>query len=367
MNKKTYLNISDPNLPNIDELMNDDIKRKTGRDYIIKLNYNENKFGATPNIKKNIEIISPNFYPEYLDKDLYNALNKISNFDMKNIYFSNGSDAILDCIPKIFGYTKECPNVIIPSLTYARIENTCILEGILIKKNDLLDWRINLDSIIKSIDKYTTIIYLVNPNMPTGTFYNHKEIISFLKKIPNDILVVIDEAYIEFAIGIKESYVNDMDIINEFSNVIITRTFSKIFGLAGFRIGYCFGSEENIKILKKSLPYFPISKYSIKAAIIALNDITYYQDVLEKVNVEKEWLYKQLDLLKLNYIKSFGNFITIDLSKSNINNKEIYSFLLNECGVLIRIIKEFGIRITIGTRFENTILIEGIKKFLCSR
>ncbi len=365
MKKSDYLKLKQANLPNTKKLVTDEIINKTGRNYIIKLNYNENKFGCSPRVKEEIALFSPNIYPEYIDYDILSRITKLSGIKEEQIYFSNGSDSILDHIPKIFGSLKSNPNVIIPSLTYARIENTCTIFDLKIKKVDLVDNKINLNKMLESIGKNTTIVYVVNPNMPTGAYNTHKEIIDFLKKVPKDVLVVLDEAYIEFAEGIEQSYKYDKEIINKFENVIITRTFSKLFGIASFRIGYCFGSNENIDIIKRTSQYFPVSKYSFQAATAALSDIEYYNDLLVKINHEKEYLYKEFDKLKLNYIKSYGNFIYIDLSnEKRFTNKQLEDYILNEYGVLIRCIQTFGIRITIGTHFENELLIKAMKEFM---
>ncbi len=364
MKKQKYLNLRDPNLPNTKKIITDEIINKTGRNYIIKMNYNENKFGCSPKVREHIALLSPHIYPEYIDYDMIESFEKLTGFNNDEVYFANGSDAILDNIPKIFGPLKEHANVIIPGLTYARIENTCTIFDFEIKKVPLVNWKIDLNKMLEAIDDKTTIIYVVNPNMPTGTFNSHKDIIEFLNKVPKDVLVVIDEAYVEFAVGLEESYKNDRDILKHFDNVIITRTFSKMFGLASFRIGYCLSSKENITIFKKTGQYFPVSKYSFQAANAAMNDVTYYHNVLNETTKAKEYFYKQLDEMKIPYVKSFGNFIFLDLTnEKRFSNKDMENYLLSEYGVLIRCVQNFGIRITIGTEFENELLLKGIKEF----
>lgn len=367
MKKEKLLKIKPANLPNTKELLTKEMIKKTGRDYIIKMNYNENKYGCTSKVRDNINILSPHIYPEYLDSDIFKTIKKISNISKENIYFSNGSDSILDHIPKTFGFLKKNPNVVIPSLTYGRIETTCSIFDLEIRKSELKNWKIDLDSIYKLIDKNTTIVYIVNPNMPTGTYNYFSDIVKFIKKVNKnfkDVTIVIDEAYIEYAVGISESYKNDEYLISNFDNVIITRTFSKLFGLASFRIGYCFASKENIEIFRRTAQYFPVSKYSYQAAHAALNDINFYNNIINKTNKEKDFLYKEFNKLNLNYIKSYGNFIFINLSNKNFKNSELEEFLLQNYGLLIRSVQDFALRITIGTRDENKILIKGMKEFL---
>lgn len=367
MKKEKLLKIKEANLPNTKELLNKNIIKKTGRDYIIKLNYNENKYGCTPLVRKNINIASPHIYPEYLDFKMFSVISKISKINKEQIYFSNGSDSILDHIPKVFGMLKKNPNVVIPSLTYGRIEVTCSIIDVEIRRVDLINWKIDLDSMYKSIDKNTTIVYIVNPNMPTGTLNSNEDIIEFIKKVNKnykETIIVIDEAYIEYAIGIDKSYKNDKYIIDNFNNVIITRTFSKLFGLASFRIGYCFSSKENVEIFKRTAQYLPVSKYSYQAAISALSDLKFYNNIIKKTNKEKEYLYNELRKFNIEFLKSYGNFIFIDLTKEKFTNKELEDYLLNNFGILIRSVSNYALRITVGSSDENKMLIKGIKNFL---
>lgn len=362
-----YSKLPNPNLPNTKDILTKNIIKKTGRKYIIKMNYNENKFGCSKKIKKRIKILSPHIYPEYENHDLYNVLKKISGINRDNIWFSNGSDSILDHIPKIWGSLKKNSNVVIPSLTYGRIEITCNINDLEIRKVNLKNWSISLEETLNYINNHTTIVYIVNPNMPTGTFIEHEKIIWFLNELRNkgyDLLVVIDEAYIEYAKGIEQSYIDDKYIIDNYDNVIITRTFSKLYALASFRIGYCISSKKNIDIFKKTYQYLPVSKYSYQAATAALLDINYYNKIISKTNDEKQFLYDELSRLNFKYQKSYGNYIFVDLSDKKFSNKELEDYLINNHGLLIRSIKDFAIRITIGTREENLILVKGLKEFL---
>lgn len=365
MNRKKYLSLPWPNLPNTYDLLTDEIINNTGRNYIIKMHYNENKFGCSPNVRNNIGVWSPNIYPEYGPGKLSEYLSELSGISYDNTFFSNGSDAILDHIPKIFGILKEKPNIIIPSLTYGRIGISCSIFNFKINKVDLVDYKINLDKMLAAIDANTTIVYIVNPNMPTGTFNKFNSIVEFLQKVPKDIVVVIDEAYIEYAIGIDEAYRNDKYIIENFDNVIITRTFSKLYGIASFRIGYCFSSKENIEIMKKTHCYLPIAKYSYQAANAAIRDREHYDNILTKTKHEKNFVYDALDKLNVKYVESYGNYIFILSSLSNIDNKKLENYLLNKHGLLIRCIDTRYIRLTLGCHKENEIFITGLSEFLC--
>ena len=363
MKKQELFQLPDANLENTKELA-----RLYKHKYIIKMNYNENKFGPSPLVKKNIKLLSPHIYPEYKDDQILNLFKKEFNIDYENILFSNGSDSILDHLPKIFGYHNEKSNAIIPNLTYGRIEVTCKILDLSVKKIELNNkWEIDLEETLKSIDKDTTMIYVVNPNMPTGHFISFKKIEEFLNKVPKHITIVLDHAYIEYAmdVDVKKIFKQELSLIKKFKNLIITKTFSKLFGLASFRIGYCLSDKDNITLIRKTLNYLPISKYSYQAAFWALQDIEFYKEKFNILQDQKKYLYNEFDKLNIKYLKTSTNFIFIyDLS---FNIDKLYNYLLKNQGILIRKIKDnLGIRITIGTSMENKKLIKGIKEFLCS-
>lgn len=352
--KKQFAALKEANLPNRKEMA-----KKYGHDYIIKLFYNENKFGPSPMVKDRIEIKSPQIYPEYKEPGLTKALAQKFNLDTNHFYISNGSDAILDAIPTLFADCREEHNVIIPGLTFGRIETTCQVEGLAVKKVPLQQGTIDLDKIYEAIDKDTVIIYIVNPNMPTGTLISHADIVTFIKKVPKHILIVIDEAYIEYATSIKKAYENDKKIITMADNVIITHTFSKLYALASFRIGFMIARPYIVDVFRRAYQYLPVNKYSLQAAETALQDETYYDDVVKKVTKEKEKYYHLLTKLNLKYFPSFGNFIYVEVP----NNRALEEFLLKKYAVAIRSVKNNAVRITIGTPAENKLVLQGMEKF----
>ncbi|CAM9111812.1 histidinol-phosphate transaminase [Mycoplasma marinum] len=357
--KPRFKELKEQNLPN-----SKDMAKKYKHKEIIKLNYNESKFGFTPNLNGAIEIKSPNIYPEFRDHPLIDKLSENFDLSKEHFYVSNGSDAILEAIPTLFASARKEHNVLVPELTFGRIQTTCLVNDVETKKIKLVDGKISLKETLKAIDENTRIIYIVNPNMPTGTYNNENEMIEFLEKVPNNILVVVDGAYSEFVEGIDKSIEIDKKLIERFDNVLITHTFSKMYGLASFRIGYAIARPYIIEIFDKALQALPINKYSLQAATIALNDKQFYMNVIEQVWAEKEFLYSEYDRLGLKYLKTTGNFIFIDTKDKEFTNKEIREFILTDSGVMIRCVRDFGLRITIGTHKENLMLINSMEKFL---
>lgn len=352
--KDRFLKLKEANLPNSDEMA-----KKYGHDRIIKMFYNENNFGPSPKVAQLVKVEDANIYPEYKEPELIKLL--AEKFDMKedNFYISNGSDAILDAIPNLFASVSKNHNVVIPSLTFGRIETTCVVEGLEIKKVDLVDGKIDLNKMLEAIDENTSIVYVVNPNMPTGTFNTHQEIMSFLHKVPEDVLVVIDEAYIEFAQGIENTYRFDKAIIETFDNVIITHTWSKLYGIASFRIGYMVARPYIVDLFRKAYQYLPVNRFSLKAAEVVLQDEEYYQGLLMKYEIEKERYYATLDKLGFKYYKTYGNFIYFEAPRVN----EFDEYLVSKYAVKIRSVQNKAVRVTIGTPEENTLVLKALEEF----
>lgn len=352
--KERFSKLKEANLPNSEATA-----KKYGHKELIKLYYNENKFLPSPKVKESIKIQSPNIYPEYKEPKLMNTLSKIFKMDEDYFYFSNGSDAILDVIPTLFASNAKGQNIVLPELTFGRIETTALVNGIDVKKVDLVNGLIDLNKILEAIDENTSIVYIVNPNMPTGKVNPHLKMQEFLRKVPSNILVVIDEAYGEYAFGIKENYVNNKEIIEEFDNVIITHTLSKLYALGSFRVGYMISRPYITELFRKAYQYLPVNKYSLQAAVAAISDEPYYTIIINKINEEKEKYYEVCNLLNIKYYKSFGNFIFIFMD----NNKSFEEYLVSKYGVLIRSVRNNAIRITIGTAQENNIVIKALKEY----
>lgn len=352
--KERFKDLKEANLPNSEETA-----KKYGHKTLIKLYYNENKFLPSPKVKEGIELKSPNIYPEYKEPKLMKKLSDVFNMSEDHFYFSNGSDAILDAIPTLFASESKENNIVLPSLTFGRIETTALVNDIPVKKIGLVDGLIDLDKMYEAIDGNTSIIYIVNPNMPTGKVNSHKKIMEFLEKVNDQVLVVIDEAYGEYAFGFEENYKNNKEIIEKFDNVIITHTLSKIYALGSFRVGYMITRPYITDLFRKAYQYLPVNKYSLQAAIAAISDRDYYEKILKIINNEKERYYKTLDDLNIKYYKSHGNFVYVYID----DNKSFEEFLVSKYAVLIRSVRNNAIRITIGTPEENDLVIKALKEY----
>ena len=356
--KQRFEKLKKQNLPNTK-----DEAKKYNHDFIVKLNYNENKFGASSKLDGAFNIKSPNIYPEFRDHNLVDTLAREFQLSKEYFYVSNGSDAILDAIPTLFASARNGHNVIIPELTFGRIETTCLVNDIDVKKVDLIEGKIDLDKTLEAIDEKTKIIYIVNPNMPTGTLNTKEELIKFMNKVPSDILVIVDGAYSEYSFGIDESIEIDRELINKYDNILITHTFSKLYGIASFRVGYAIAKPYIIDLFYKALQALPVNKYSLQAANIVLNDKPFYNNIIKQTQEEINYLYGEYDKLGLKYLKTNGNFIYVKTDDLKVTNAEIRQFVLEDSGVMIRCVRNQALRITVGNHEENVKLIKSLRKF----
>jgi histidinol-phosphate aminotransferase len=227
------------------------------------------------------------------------------------------------------------------------------------------NWRYDLRAIAQQITDHTKIIYLANPNNPTGTIFTKEEFDEFYKHVPERVLIILDEAYYEYAKA-NPMYPDSMDY--RYDNVITLRTFSKVYGLAGIRIGYGFAHDELIRnLLKVKLPFEP-SVLAQAAGLGALQDEEFLQKSLEINAIGRKFLTENLRQLDLHVIPSDANFVMVAM-ESQKDAEHLYQELLKK-GIIIRPLHAFGlphcVRISVGTETENDIFIECLRKVLAN-
>ncbi|SCG84146.1 histidinol-phosphate aminotransferase [Proteiniborus sp. DW1] len=337
----------------------DDVKREYGLQDVIKLASNENPFGCSP---KAIEAIKNSLnnlglYPDGNCTLLKEALSKKLNISVNNIILSSGLDEMMDLLAKTF--FNKGDEAIMADITFPRYIATTMMMGAKPVIVPLVNWTYDLNGILNAITEKTKLIWLCNPNNPTGTMFTEKELIDFLDKVPENIVVVYDEAYREFVT--RDDYTKDsLPLLKKYANLIILRTFSKIYGLAALRVGYTMASEEIITNINKVRGPFNVNTLAQVAAIAALEDEDFLRKAYE-ANVEgKEYLYKEFDKLNLEYAPSETNHIFVNVQK---DGSEVF-VELQKRGVIIR--PQFGqwIRVSIGTMEENRVFIEKLKEVL---
>lgn len=330
-----------------------DASKEYGISKWIKLASNENPLGVSPMAKKvAIEAVEEGYlYPHPRSPELLKVLSKKFGKSEDEIVVGNGIDALLAYI--MMAFTQEGEEVLTSQGTFIGTYVNVNKLGRTLKTVPLKNWEYDLDALYKAGSDRTKIIYLSNPNNPTGSAFGKKAWEHFFKNVPKNVLIILDEAYYEYACSHKD-YPNGLDY--PLDRLIVTRTMSKAYGMANFRVGYGFSSPEIIKQIQKvKLPFEPTT-ISCKAATVALGD----EDFLEKTQKLNEiglgFFAKEFDRLGIAYKKeSYGNFLMMIFE----NESQAIKFN-DEClrnGLILRPLGSFGIpqgvRINTGTIVEN--------------
>ena len=340
----------------------EEVKRELGIDDIIKMASNENALGPPPKaveaIKTALDMI--NIYPDgncYLLKE---KMSQVLEIEPEAILIGNGSDELLRLIAETF--LNKDDEVIFADPTFSEYEFTAKIMGAKCIRVPLKNFCHDLDAIYAAVSSKTKIIYLCNPNNPTGTFLGEDELNLFMQKVPEDILIILDEAYIEYADD--ERLKSGIKYLKENKNVIVLRTFSKFYGLAALRIGYGLTNPEIARAVRKVFEPFNVNSLAQVAAAAALSDEAYIKNTLLQNKQGKEYLYKGFDQMGLDYVPTQSNFIFVDTGQ---DARTVFERLL-KMGVIIRTGDVFGypthIRVTVGTTEQNQRFIASLKTVL---
>ena len=317
----------------------------------VKLSSNENPFGPSPKALEAIAKEAKNLqiYPDQKSILLREALAKKFGVPESCIICGNGSDDIMQVIGAT--YLNPGDEVVISKNTFSIYELVArIFDGKLVFV-DLKNYEVDLEGIAKAITTKAKVIWLTNPNNPTGTIFTASQFDAFLKKIPESVLVVVDEAYAEF-VESKE-FPDSLKYVKEGKNVIVLRTFSKFYGLAGIRVGYAIARKELIAPMFRTKMPFNVNRLAQAGAVAALDDKEFLEKT-HKNNVEgKKYLYAELDKLGLEYKRTESNFVFINIKRSA---DQLFMQAMKQ-GVIIRPLTSFGlseaIRVSVGTPEQN--------------
>ena len=333
----------------------EDLERELGIKNAIKLASNENPMGPSPLALKAVDNILSGLhrYPDGNALRLKEAISNENNVEIEQITVGNGSNDIIEFVVRSFLSTQDSAVFSKHAFAvYPLAVQTVGAQGIEVPAKD---WGHDLSAMNNAIQENTKLIFIANPNNPTGTFVPRDEIISFLDKVSKDVIVLLDQAYFDYA-----SYENndvDFEFVNEFPNLIISRSFSKAYGLAGFRVGYSVSSREIADYLNRVRQPFNANSLALVAAEAALSDKDHMMRSLKMNSEQKMVLYKGLEDLGYQYIPSAGNFICFDCKQ---DAEEKFNELLQE-GVIVRSMGVYKmpnhLRVTIGLPEENSIFL----------
>jgi len=340
----------------------EEVQKEFGSKRWVKLASNENLLGPSPKAIEAIRTELPNIYlyPEGPCTVLREALAKKFSIPERRIVLSNGADNLILLIANAF--INEGDEVIMPDPTFPVYTNVTQIMGGRPIKVRLKDFTHDLDGMLRKVNRKTKLVFICNPNNPTGTIVSRRSFNYFLSKLPQRVIVILDEAYGDFVED--PFYPNGLDYIKEGRQVILLRTFSKVYGLAGLRIGYALGRTDLIDCLYQVRDPFPVHRLAQVAGVAALRDTEHAAKSVQLVHEGKKYLYKELDKIGLPYVPSQANFIFIDFER---DSEEVFQSLLRE-GIIIRPGKVWGCptfaRITIGRMPDNRRFIKALNKIL---
>ena len=340
----------------------EEVKRELGLKDVVKLASNENPYGPSRRVLAALTKASRqiNRYPDGACFYLRQALAKRLKIDENQLIFGNGSDEII--VLAVRAFVRAGEEVVIAKPSFLIYEIASLIEGAVVRAVPLKNFRYDLEGMKASITPKTKIVFIGNPDNPAGTYIPKNELKEFLNAVSENILVFIDEAYFEY-VNAKD-YPDGINFLKTHKNVVVTRTFSKMYGLAGLRIGYGIGDPSIIGVLDRLREPFNVNALAQAAAIACLEDQKYYRGIAKSVERERKFLYAAFKKLGVHYETSFTNFI---LLKVNGDSTSVAKALLKK-GIIIRDMNVWGlknyIRVTIGSSKENKLLIKALTEVL---
>jgi len=338
----------------------EEVQQEFGAKRWVKLASNENLLGPSPRAIEAIRRELPKIYlyPEGPCTALRQALAKKFALPEGGVVISNGADNLILMIANAF--VDEGDEVVMADPTFPVYTNVTQIMGGRPLQVKLKDFTHDLDAMLKKVNRRTKLIFVCNPNNPTGTIVSKRSFDHFLSKLPNRVIVIMDEAYGDF-VG-DTFYPNGLDYVKAEKQVIVLRTFSKVYGLAGLRIGFVLGRKDLVDCLYQVRDPFPVHRLAQVAAVAALNDRDHIVKSIQLVYDGRRYLYKELDKMGLFYVPSQANFILIDFRK---DVEKVFLSLLRK-GIIIRPGKGWGYptfgRVTIGRMEDNRRFVKALKK-----
>ncbi|GGE71272.1 histidinol-phosphate aminotransferase 2 [Streptosporangium jomthongense] len=331
---------------------------------IIKLASNENPLGPSEKAVAAVEhaLTDLCLYPDGNGFELKQKLSARLGVGADQITLGNGSNDVLEVIARCFAGSDS--EVVFSQYAFAVYPLVTQAIGATPVTVPAKDWGHDLDAMAAAVTEHTRLVFVANPNNPTGTVHDADAIEAFLGKIPEDVLVVLDEAYCEYMTGKKDP--DGVALLNRFPNLIVCRTFSKAWGLAGLRVGYSLSSPAIADILNRVRQPFNVSSVALAAATAVLDDEDYLQRSRAANAAGLKQLEEAFDQMGLRYIPSSGNFIAVEVGPQAMG---VYQALLAH-GVIVRPIAGYGmpnhLRVTVGLPAENEHFIDALSKALAA-
>lgn len=338
-----------------------EVKRELSLDRVIKMASNENPLGCSKKVKEALRSLVDEtyLYPDASNHDLIKGISSKLGVKDEEVFLGGGSSSLIKVICNTL--LSEDDESIMADLTFALYENYTKLMGAKAIKVPMKNMKMDIEGMVNAITDKTKIIWFCNPNNPTGNIFTEEEFLAVLDRIPDDVFIIMDEAYIEYVTD--ESFPDSLKIQKRKKNFIILRTLSKAYGLASLRVGYGIANKELVSYFNRVINPFEVNLYAQTAAIEAIRDNEFIERVKDFNHNERNKFYKAFDELNLKYIKSEANFILVNIDG---DDKKISDFLLSK-GFIIRPGFLLGckgyIRISLGKEEENSEFIEILKQY----
>jgi len=345
----------------------DELEREYGVSNIIKLASNENPLGPSP---KAVAVVQKQMaelarYPDGNGYQLKKALADKLKVSLLQITLGNGSNDVLELLARAFVTPEN--EVIFSQHAFAVYPIATQAVNARAVITPAKDWGHDLDAMAKAVTSRTRLVFIANPNNPTGTWLDADALKTFIAQLPDHVIVVIDEAYFEYASDPRmqaPGYPNAMQWLTEFPNLVVTRTFSKAYGLAALRVGYSVSHPDVADLLNRVRQPFNVNQLALVAACAALNDSAYLESGVQLNADGMQQLIQGFADLGLPFIPSVGNFVCVEVGKQAAN---VYDALLYE-GVIVRPVANYQmpdhLRVTVGTAKENERFLQALSKVL---
>lgn len=342
----------------------EELAHEQGIKHIIKMASNENPLGCSPLAYKALHSLSVHkmaTYPSPMNHPLLPKLANRHKLKIEQLFLSNGSDPIFGLLLNAFALHSS-KHILVHQYSFSTYAIQAHALNIPVHSVPInSDWQVDIESVIQACKSDTGLIYLPNPNNPTGTLIDQQKIKHLLEQIPESTIIVLDEAYHEFAA--TQQPLDSVDWLKEHPNLVITRTFSKIYGMAGLRIGYAMANEDITSILWRIQLPFTVNQLALEAALAALDDEAFIDQSLKINKQGMQQIQDGFKQLGLKYIPSACNFLTFDCKEDGMN---LYNFLLKK-GIIVRPLHPYKmnsfIRVSIGTQEQNTRFLDALNAY----
>ncbi len=346
----------------------EELERELGLTDIIKLASNENPLGPSPKVLQALASRLEDLarYPDGSAFLVKNKLQEFTGVEPERLTIGNGSNDVLELLARI--YLAPGKESVVAEHSFIVYQLVTKSLGATLRTVPTRNYRQDLEATLNAITQRTSLVFIANPNNPTGSWVTATELISFLDRVPPHVIVVLDEAYFEYADELNNTesigYPNGLHLVDQYPNLVVTRTFSKVYGLAGLRIGYSVSNRDIADLLNRTRQPFNVNAMSLAAVLSAIDDQEHLRKSIALNREGMKFLMASCEQLGLDYIPSAGNFLSINFGK---DATPLYKLLLQE-GVIVRTLEVYGLpchlRVTTGLTTENERFVRSLRKVL---